>query len=122
MSDERPHETPCTEVLGELWLLLDHECPQGRGDALRRHLDECGPCLEHFGIEEHLKELLARKCGNEQAPDALKERLRTSIRQTVLEQAQVTVEHGPRGRTVEVELRTRTTDTAPPQRVQVHED
>ncbi|AUS79430.1 mycothiol system anti-sigma-R factor [Actinoalloteichus sp. AHMU CJ021] len=97
--------TPCHEVLGELWLYLDHECDEKRREVLQRHLDECGRCLEHFGIEEHLKELLARKCGNEQASADFKERLRASIRETVLAQAEVTVEPAAGGaRTVEVTL------------------
>jgi mycothiol system anti-sigma-R factor len=85
MSCGKPHETDCSEVLAEVWLFLDHECDQTRRQLLEIHLDECSPCLEQYGIEEHLKILLARKCGGEHAPDALKERLRESIRQTVIE-------------------------------------
>jgi mycothiol system anti-sigma-R factor len=69
-----------------VWLLLDRECSAERRRKLEQHLDECSPCLEQYGIEEHLKELLARKCGGEHAPDVLKEKLRASIRQVVLEQ------------------------------------
>jgi mycothiol system anti-sigma-R factor len=77
----KPHETDCSEVLAEVWLFLDHECDNVRRDLLQKHLDECSPCLEQFGIEEHLKVLLARKCGGEHAPETLKQRLRESIRQ-----------------------------------------
>jgi mycothiol system anti-sigma-R factor len=83
----KPHETDCSQVIAEVWLLLDHECSAERRRKLVQHLDECGPCLEQYGIEEHLKELLARKCGGEHAPDALKEKLRASIRQVVVAQA-----------------------------------
>ena len=55
-----------------------------------------------YGLDEKLKKLLATKCSGEHAPDGLKSRLRQSIRQTVLEQAEVTVESGPDGTTVEV--------------------
>ncbi|SDD22080.1 mycothiol system anti-sigma-R factor [Actinokineospora iranica] len=85
MSCGRHHETDCSEVLGELWLFLDRECDVQRRDLLQKHLEECRPCLERYGIEEHLKILLARKCGGDQAPDEFKERLRASIRQTVLD-------------------------------------
>ena len=81
MSCGKPHETDCSEVLAEVWLFLDHECDSMRRDLLQKHLDECSPCLEQFGIEEHLKVLLARKCGGEHAPEALKQRLRDSIRE-----------------------------------------
>ncbi len=96
------HETDCKEVLAEVWLFLDHECDQGRRELLRKHLDECSPCLAEYGIEEKLKELLARKCGGEQAPTTLRSRLSEQIREAVLEQAEITVEHGPYGTSVEV--------------------
>ncbi|WP_017973479.1 mycothiol system anti-sigma-R factor [Actinopolyspora halophila] len=95
-------QTSCEDVLSEVWLFLDNECDQERRAALRRHLDECGSCLEHYGIEEHLKELLHRKCGGEHAPAELHNRLRSSIRENVLRQADVTVESGPEGTSVEV--------------------
>jgi mycothiol system anti-sigma-R factor len=87
----KPHETDCSEVLAEVWLFLDHECDVGRRRLLEKHLDECSPCLEQFGIEEHLKVLLARKCGGEHAPEGLKQRVREKIRTTVIEQTTVTV-------------------------------
>ncbi len=67
MSCGEPHETDCSEVLAEVWLFLDHECDKKRRQLLEHHLDECSPCLEQFGIDEHLKVLLARKCGGEHA-------------------------------------------------------
>lgn len=92
----------CEDVLAEVWLFLDNECDEARRETLRRHLDDCGTCLEHYGIEEHLKELLHRKCGGEHAPEELRDRLRSSIRDSVLRQADVTVERGPEGTSVEV--------------------
>ena len=86
MSCGKPHETDCSQVIAEVWLLLDHECSAERRRKLEQHLDECGPCLEQYGLEEHLKALLARKCGGEHAPDALKEKLRASFRQIVVQQ------------------------------------
>ncbi|GEL20757.1 mycothiol system anti-sigma-R factor [Pseudonocardia asaccharolytica] len=102
MSCGSHHDPDCAEVLAEVWLFLDHECDQTRRDLLARHLEECGPCLAEYGIEEKLKALLARKCGGEHAPSGLKQRLREQIRRAVLEQAEVTVESGPSGTTVEV--------------------
>ncbi len=102
MSCGKPHETDCSEVLAEVWLFLDHECDETRRRVLERHLDECQPCLAEYGLDEKLKKLLATKCGGEHAPPAFKERLRRSIRQAVLEQAEVRVETGPEGTTVEV--------------------
>jgi mycothiol system anti-sigma-R factor len=81
----KPHDTDCSQVLAEVWRLLDGECSGAERLKLEQHLDECSPCLEQYGIEEHLKELLARKCGGDHAPDALKAKLRASIRQVVVE-------------------------------------
>ena len=119
MSCGKPHETDCSEVLAEVWLFLDNECNVDRrkllvgclfqplrqphlgrrGDApfdrrklLEKHLDECSPCLERYGLDEHLKTLLATKCGGEHAPDGLKQRLRATIRKTVRQHGAVTVE------------------------------
>ena len=102
MSCGDDHETNCDEVLAEVWLFLDQECDHTRRELLRQHLDECHPCLAQYGLEEKLKELLARKCGGEQAPHALKARLRDQIRLAVLEQAEVTIESGPGGTSIEV--------------------
>jgi mycothiol system anti-sigma-R factor len=73
-------------------MLLDHECSSERRRKLEQHLDECHPCLERYGIEEHLKELLARKCGGEHAPDTFKEQLRASIRRVVVDQGGVSLD------------------------------
>jgi mycothiol system anti-sigma-R factor len=102
MSCGNHHETDCDEVLAEVWLLLDRECDADRDAQLRRHLEECGPCLARYGLEEKVKTLLARTCGGERAPDALHQKLRERIRATVLEQAQVSVERTPSGTVVEV--------------------
>lgn len=102
MSCGNHHEDPCRDVLAEVWLFLDHECDQTRRERLQRHLDECSPCLEEYGLDEHLKALLHRKCGGEHAPDSFKQRLRESIRKTVLEQADITVTRTPEGQSIEV--------------------
>ena len=100
------HDTDCAEVLAEVWLFLDHECDQGRRELLAQHLDECGPCLAEYGIDEKLKALLAAKCGGDKAPPALRDRLRQQIRVAVREQATVTVQSGADGvTTTTVEVR-----------------
>ncbi|MGX7824353.1 mycothiol system anti-sigma-R factor [Actinokineospora sp. 24-640] len=85
MSCGNHHDTACTDVLKEVWLFLDAECDQTRRAVLQQHLDECSPCLEEYGLEEHLKLLLARKCGGDQATMEFRDRLRASIRRTVIE-------------------------------------
>ncbi|WP_199432448.1 mycothiol system anti-sigma-R factor [Qaidamihabitans albus] len=82
----------CEEALAEIYLLLDKECSPERDAELRKHIEDCPPCLEEYGIDEQLKQLLARKCGGEHAPADLKSRLRASIRKTVAERGGLRVE------------------------------
>lgn len=90
---EGAEEVNCDEALAEIYLLLDHECSPDHEDQLRKHIDDCPPCLEEYGIDEQLKQLLARKCGGDHAPDELKSKLRASIRKTVADRGGVSVEH-----------------------------
>ncbi|WP_020670533.1 mycothiol system anti-sigma-R factor [Amycolatopsis nigrescens] len=83
----------CDDALAEIYLLLDKECSPEHEAELRKHIEDCPPCLEEYGIDEQLKQLLARKCGGEHAPADLKSRLRASIRKTVEQRGGVTVEH-----------------------------
>lgn len=74
----------CSAVIADVWLMLDNECDDASRVRLQRHLDECGSCFEVFGIEEKVKGLISRKCGGDQAPAGLRERLSLEIRRTVL--------------------------------------
>ncbi|OZM73709.1 mycothiol system anti-sigma-R factor [Amycolatopsis antarctica] len=85
-------DVDCDELLAEVYLLLDKECGAEHEAELRRHLDDCPPCLEQYGIDEQIKQLLARKCGGEHAPEDLRARLRASIRRTVEQRGNTTVE------------------------------
>jgi mycothiol system anti-sigma-R factor len=80
-----PHETDCRDVLAEVYLYLDLECSDERRDLIRTHLDECSPCLREFGIEQEVKALVARCCGDERAPTELRERLRVRLSELVFE-------------------------------------
>ena len=82
------HETSCGDVLGEVYLFLDLECDETRRQLIRTHLDECTPCLREYGIEQEVKALVSRCCGGEQAPTALRERLRARIHEIVSEPTQ----------------------------------
>ncbi|WP_051386106.1 mycothiol system anti-sigma-R factor [Actinokineospora inagensis] len=91
MSCGNHHETHCGDVLAEVWQFLDSECDSVRRETLQRHLDECSPCLEQYGLQENLKVLLARKCGGDLATEEFRERVRASIRRTVIEHGGVQV-------------------------------
>jgi mycothiol system anti-sigma-R factor len=81
----KPHETPCTEVLAEVFLFLDNECDPGHRARIEQHLDECNPCLRKYGIEDEVKALIQRKCGGDRAPDSLRARVRIRLTELVVE-------------------------------------
>jgi mycothiol system anti-sigma-R factor len=74
----------CAEVIAEVWTLLDGECTAENREKLRKHLEECPPCLQLYGLEERIKVLIASKCRGEKAPDGLRERLRLEISRTTI--------------------------------------
>jgi mycothiol system anti-sigma-R factor len=72
MSCGKPHEVPCSEVLARVYSYLDGEI-QGEGCIqIREHLDECGPCLREYGLEEAVKRLVHKHCGHEAVPSELR--------------------------------------------------
>jgi mycothiol system anti-sigma-R factor len=77
--------TDCHDVLTEVYLYLDLECDEDRRQIIRDHLDECSPCLREYGIELEVKVLVARCCGSDLAPPALRERLRAKLMEFVVE-------------------------------------
>jgi mycothiol system anti-sigma-R factor len=74
----------CAEVIAEVWTLLDGECTPETREKLRKHLEECPPCLRLYGLEERIKTLIATKCRGEKAPEGLRERLRLEISRTTI--------------------------------------
>jgi len=84
-----PHDTDCGEVLADVFLYLDGEMSYERRDRIRHHLDECSPCLRKFGIEREVRALVARSCGNEIAPETLRDRVVLRLQEVVLETSHV---------------------------------
>jgi mycothiol system anti-sigma-R factor len=85
MSCGEPHETDCSEVLDKVYLYLDSEADEHDCSAIKQHLDECGPCLRQYGLEQHVNAMVARSCGSEVAPEALKMRVLARIQQVRIE-------------------------------------
>ncbi|HEX5742103.1 MAG TPA: mycothiol system anti-sigma-R factor [Pilimelia sp.] len=79
MSGSGDDAADCRVVLDEVYLYLDLECAEGRRQLIRRHLDECSPCLREYGIEQEVRALVARCCGGERAPEELRRRLRSKL-------------------------------------------
>lgn len=80
MSCGRPHDKDCSDVLEELFLFLDNELDSASKSDVQRHLEECAPCLAEYGLEQVVRALVARSCG-EHAPERLRQRVLVHIRQ-----------------------------------------
>jgi mycothiol system anti-sigma-R factor len=85
MSCGNPHEVDCSEVIEQVYLYLDGEIDNSGRAKIRDHLDECAPCLRQFGLEQDVKTLVARCCGNDTAPDGLKQRLMVRLQEVRVE-------------------------------------
>jgi mycothiol system anti-sigma-R factor len=94
MSCGNHHDTPCDEVLARVYSYLDGELDQGGCGEVKQHLDECGPCLREYGLEEAVKKLVGKSCGCDPVPTDLRSKVMTRIRQVRAEIAdgQVDVE------------------------------
>lgn len=80
MSCGNPHDTDCREVLDKVYLYLDGEADGVDVGKIRQHLEECGPCLRQYGLEQQVKALVARSCGCDAAPETLRLRVLEQIR------------------------------------------
>ena len=87
MSEQDQHE--CVDFVEQIVYLLDDELDTEDVVVVRRHLQECGPCLEKYDVQRAVKALVARSCA-ESAPPGLRDRIRLAI-----SEVQVTwTEHG----------------------------
>jgi anti-sigma factor (TIGR02949 family) len=75
----KPHEVPCSEILDRVYSYLDGEMDQVSYEQVKVHLEECGPCLREYGLEDVIKRLVRRHCGHEQVPTDLRQKVLTRI-------------------------------------------
>ena len=85
MSCGNPHETPCTEVLDQLYAYLDGELGAPDCDKIAQHLDECGPCLQEYDLDEVVKQLVHKHCGHDLVPTELRAKVLIRIHQVQVE-------------------------------------
>jgi mycothiol system anti-sigma-R factor len=64
----------CKEVVERLYVFLDGELTDQRRDLIRRHLDECSPCLEAFEFETELRTMISSR-SKERCPDVLLDKI-----------------------------------------------
>lgn len=85
MSCGNHHDTDCREVLDRVYEYLDQEMDQLDCAKIRQHLQECGPCLREYHLDEALKALIRRSCTCERAPEQLRTRILTRITEVRVE-------------------------------------
>jgi len=81
MSCGHHHDTDCSSVLGRVYEYIDNEMADDDCVTIKQHLDECAPCLAEFGLEQAVKALVARSCGCDTAPDQLRAKILSRIRE-----------------------------------------
>ena len=84
-----PGGIDCDDVLADVYLYLDDESDPDVRQRIRSHLDDCAPCLRHFGLEQDVKSLVARTCGGDLAPESLKSSIRVRLTEVVIEASHV---------------------------------
>jgi len=74
MSDDKSAQQPqdCEHMLERVYEFLDHELDTASSDEIRAHLAACEPCLDHYDVEQAVKTLVHRSCGEHRAPDSLR--------------------------------------------------
>ena len=84
MSCGKHHDTPCTEVLDRIYAYPDGELDASDEGKVRQHLDECGPCLREYGLEDAVKKLIRKRCCD-QAPADLRAKVLVRIQEVRLQ-------------------------------------
>lgn len=81
MSCGKAHDMPCSEVLDLVYSYIDGEIDESARRKIRQHLDECGPCLREYGLEEAVKRLVQNHAGVDAVPAALRAKALSRIQQ-----------------------------------------
>jgi mycothiol system anti-sigma-R factor len=79
MSCGHPHDD-CSSVLEHVYEYIDHEMDDDDCATVKQHLDDCSPCLAEYGLEQAVKSLVHRCC-SEVAPEELRAKVLSKIRQ-----------------------------------------
>lgn len=74
----------CSAALERLYQFLDNELDAADADTIRAHLEACEPCLDRFGVEEHIRALVKRCCTASRAPETLRVRVTQVTTMTVI--------------------------------------
>jgi mycothiol system anti-sigma-R factor len=68
----------CNETIEILYTYLDGELTEERRIVIKRHLDDCPPCLQAFDFEAELRVVIADRC-KDRVPEALRQRIHDAL-------------------------------------------
>ncbi|MFT4616004.1 MAG: mycothiol system anti-sigma-R factor [Minisyncoccia bacterium] len=69
-------DTPdCSQTLKELDVFLDSELSDAARDTIRHHLADCPDCLSAFDFHAELKQVIQKKCQENEMPADLLSRI-----------------------------------------------
>ena len=69
----------CNDVLGFVWLYLDHEAPPTTCAELEAHLVDCQSCQRAVRFDRRFKQLVRRCADPEPVPTSVVESLRIRV-------------------------------------------
>ncbi|MGQ0467264.1 MAG: mycothiol system anti-sigma-R factor [Sporichthyaceae bacterium] len=84
-----PYFTSCADVLAKVYEFLDNELAEADCGKIQEHLDECGPCLKEFGLDQLVKDVVKRGCGCEPLPEDLRSKVMFKVREVQVQIAVV---------------------------------
>ena len=66
----------CTDCLEKLDQYLDRELTDSELAEVKRHLEDCPPCEDHYQLQVHMRRVVKVCCDQGVAPEQLRSRLR----------------------------------------------
>jgi mycothiol system anti-sigma-R factor len=67
----------CKQTLRELDAFLDDELSPTTREQIHYHLEGCVDCLQAFDFQAELKQVIRRKCSNDEMPPGLLAKIET---------------------------------------------
>jgi mycothiol system anti-sigma-R factor len=71
-------DVDCSETIERLYIYLDGELTEEIRIEIKRHLDDCPPCLDAFDFEVELRQVIANRC-QDRVPDTLRQRIHDAL-------------------------------------------
>ncbi len=71
----------CQDCLERLYQYLDKELSVDDVAVVRRHLDDCSGCSDHFYFEARFIQKIRDACADERAPEHLRQRIVLRLRE-----------------------------------------